>query len=123
MDLLSTLIELTPIKYSADGSPCVDDEAVLTGLIKSRVVLRDCETSIFGRKRYGPSPKNITPSEFVDDDKHIANFRSKLKAAASWVGSPILVRPSPAIPDTPLASPCNKKVGAQENKNWETLTG
>lgn len=52
----------------------------------------------------------------------MANFLSKLKADANWEGRDILVRPRPAIPDTPAARPSNRNVGAQVKRNCETLT-
>lgn len=52
----------------------------------------------------------------------MANVLSKLNADANCEGRDILVRPSPAIPETPAARPCNKKVGAQAKRNRETVT-
>lgn len=53
----------------------------------------------------------------------IANIGGNLKAEENWDGSEILVRPSPAIPWEPLASPLSKKEGAQTNKKCGTVTG
>lgn len=72
-------------------------------------------------KLYGPSPKKMTPSELVDDERHIANLRRKLKAAANRDGIPIRARPRPTIPVAPLANPCRRNVGEHANKKFGTV--
>nr|GMD71040.1 hypothetical protein Csa_3G150005 [Ipomoea batatas] len=83
----------------------------------SGVYVNSSDASTFCRKWYGPSPKKMTP---VDDDKQTANFRWKLKAAENCDGTPTRVRPRPAIPTAPLASPSKSEVGAQEKIKRET---
>jgi hypothetical protein len=84
--------------------------------------MRDFETSIFGSITYGPSPKNMTPLDLVEELKQMANFLWKLKAAENWEGSEILVLPRPAIPLTPLARPFRRNVAPQVKANLGTET-
>lgn len=58
----------------------------------------------------------------VDADKQIANFLAKLKVDENCEGREILVLPNPAIPWTPFARPCNKKVGPQVKRKLGTET-
>ena len=126
--LSGTVLELmrmdfTPMKYSVDFSPAEKTPAVLTGLMKSGVYVRESVRSMLGKKWYGPLPAKITPGNLVEPLRQTANFLLKLKAAENWDGREIPFRPNPAIPVTPPARPSRRNVDPQTKRKFGTVTG
>lgn len=80
-------------------------------------------TSRLGMRTYSPSTKKTTPGEVAKEENQTVNFLLKLNAAASWAGSPTLLRLRPAMPVTRPARPVRRKFGLQEKTNLGVVAG